>query len=287
MSNTQNRSTTRRPRLSVAVRTRIVQIRASDEAHPPSLDRILDRLREEGFDPLPSRGSVQNVVHAWGKLPKDVKNRDLPFQWHQLDRARIPWEASEWVLDVLHAHEWQVMGLAKRAEEPDLPSFSAAQILERRGRFTNRMATWSWRIHQAAPEITPGYVLVLANLYALEEQARDVLADNPPMQVEPYDAWLTFRPYRMDFEGTEDAGNIYEDAGNIYDDAIRLGMIPALPSSYDRGTELAKLLSEATPFTSEFFSWLRAFHLDKWLKPWQKSTQGEHDERPPQEAEPE
>ena len=32
-------------------------------------------------DPLPSRGSVQNVVRAWGKKPEHVRARDQPFQW--------------------------------------------------------------------------------------------------------------------------------------------------------------------------------------------------------------
>ena len=210
-----------RPRLTAAVRTRIVQIRASNPGRPPSIDKILDQLQDERFDPLPGRGSVQNIIRQWEDLPENLRLRDMPFTWHRMEDCRAPWEASEWVCEcqwILEETRLRyVSGSAKALDNPqeyerqfrtefeipphvvvqNIPT-SLEQIIEGARRnliFTNRWAVWCWRVHLAVPDLTAGHVLGIAQRYALEEQAYDLLVEHPVMDVADVDAWLTFRPY--------------------------------------------------------------------------------------------
>ena len=60
--------------------------------------------------------------------------------------------------------------------------------------FTNRWATWCWRVHLAAPDLDAGHVLAIAKGYAMQEQAYDLLSERPPMDVGASNAWLVYRP---------------------------------------------------------------------------------------------
>jgi hypothetical protein len=174
---------TRKPRIAPEVRTRIIQLRGSNEDQPLSLDAIQNELAFEEYI-VPSRSTVQNIVRAWEEMPLDMRQRDLPFEWHRLERARLPWEASRWVLDCLHAYHAYAIGTARGMELNPEPFWA-----KRRWRppFTNRWATWCWRIHQAVPERPPSGVLLIAGTYSLAEQAEDLLPNHPPMKVAVYD----------------------------------------------------------------------------------------------------
>lgn len=218
-------ATKRKPRLSPALRTRIVQLRASKSDHPPSLDDILNALQQERdpqdnskplWDPLPSRGSVQNIVRSWHDLDEEVRQRDLPFKWHELEKACIPWEASSWVQSCLQTYE-----LAK------IPSNYAGlgEFLNRLVVrlvtpfvFTNRWAKWCWRIHEAVPTYETLLVLLLAREYTLAEQERDLLPDHPEMAVEGLTSFLRWFPDL----------NAPELNSDQYQEAVQLGVIQAV-----------------------------------------------------------
>ena len=185
---------TRRWRLDPWIRLRIVQIRSSNPTQPPSLDRILDQLQAGGVNPLPSRGTVQNVVHWWENLPPEIKTRDRPFQWSRLESARIPWEASEWVMECKRLYEaGQILDLWQREGE------NALQMVQLwYSPLTNRWATWCWRVHLAAPDMEHIEVTSLAHIFVVAEQAHDLFDLGPLPAIERVEAWLSYRPDRGD-----------------------------------------------------------------------------------------
>jgi len=234
---------TRKPRIGPEVRTRIIQLRGSNEDQPLSLDAILDELAIEEYI-LPSRGTVQNIVRAWEDMPPDIRQRDLPFEWHLLERARLPWEASRWVLDCLHAYHVYAIGTARRMElnpEPFKEYPPVDRFLANRPPFTNRWATWCWRIHQAVPERPPSGVLLIAGTYSLAEQAEDLLPNHPSMKVAAYDSWLAFRPYLAEsvYWTEEIQGDDAMEYADVYQEAKRFGIAPLIPEN-DEEHEQAK-----------------------------------------------
>ena len=234
----------RKPRLAVGIRTRIVQLRASNPDHPPSIDTILSRLSEEGWDRIPSRGSVQNVVHWWEGIDPKIRVRELPFQWQQLDRARIPWEASDWVLSCWHVFD----GLKQLGISDGLKSFLKAWEP-----FTNRWATWSWRVHLAASDLPEMVVLAIAAEYALAEASTD-FGFVAELGVEGIDAFLRRRPW-----GSKRRAKDYEEA-------VRDGLIPPIPRyNYEGAVELSQ--SAAEKFPSEI-SHAFAGYLSTYWREW-------------------
>lgn len=215
---------TGRPRLTRGVRARIVQIRASDREHPPSIDAILDRLQKEGIDPLPARGSVHNVIREWEKQPEEVRRREFPFEWHRLEDARIPWEASSWILccqEARLAGQLDAVALDRREKERiavELGINPASIVWHVVGAvFTNRLATWYWRIHWAAPDLGPKDVQPLALLCAAQERMKDIVGT--PMDITMLEEWLILRPDK------ERRSNGFAGAWRRYWDAVDLGLV--------------------------------------------------------------
>ena len=202
------------------MRTRIVQLRASNPARPMSLDAILDKLQEEGWQHIPSRGSVQNIVFDWEHIPEEIRQRDLPFRWHQLDRARIPWEASGWVARCHVLYERQILGglefLYKNQKK--YPEHDAQAILDYGPKFTNRWACWAWRVHLAAERLTENRVLIIAYEYALAEQIRDLVPDHPEIDMSGWDDMLRWLSYDLPGEHVV-----------FYADALKHGLVKPIP----------------------------------------------------------
>ena len=85
-----------RPPVSDKLRLKIIQIFESAPGEKRmTIQDIEDRLALELEDEknpgktvwgedLPSRGTVQNVVNAWRKLPKQIRLHLKPFKWHHL-----------------------------------------------------------------------------------------------------------------------------------------------------------------------------------------------------------
>ena len=220
-----------RPRLSPALRTRIVQIRASNEAHPPSLDAILDELATEGWDPLPSRGSVQNVVRTWRELPEEIRRKEFPFQWQRLENASIPWEASHWALQCLSAHYESALESATWAREIGEREYGVSNLKVPiiGSAFTNRWAKWCWLLHLAAPDLLPRDVLILATVPATEERIQDLLGKQ--MNIQDLGDWLALRPDLEIRRGVQDAWQRYWDA-------VDLGLVKhPIPKTLDEAVE--------------------------------------------------
>ena len=128
-------------------------------------------------------------------------------------------------------------------EAKPIEGYSVAQFLRERPVFTNRWATWCWRVSQALPDWGSNRIVLVAGTYAQAEQAEDLLPNHPPMEVAAYDTWLAFRPYQVEKEYWTE--RISEDKaieyGSFYLEARRLGIASAIPEpdvDLERGWEL-------------------------------------------------
>ena len=212
-----------RPRTSPALIARIIQIRASNPESPPSIDRIVDLLSLEVskglWEHLPGRGTVQNVVRRWEDRPEEVRHLDMPFEWHRLGRARIPWEASGFVLKCKYEYDSMYLTAAKDTVIRDV-SYDFRSVLENREPFTNRWSSWCWRLHCAAPDLSLATskkkaekkeaeqvaifvetaeshamaILSIAERYVHEEQVLDLVPGYGGMEVADLDDFLIYRP---------------------------------------------------------------------------------------------
>ena len=210
-----------RPRIPVAIRTRIVQLRASNPARPMSLDAILKQLAKEEWRDLPSRGSVQKIVSDWEHLPEEIRQRDLPFRWHQLDRARLPWEASGWVARCHVLYErYHLDGIERLTKM--YPEADAQEILDFDDTFTNRWACWCWRVHLAVERLPEMRVLIIAYEYTLAEQIQDLVPDHPQIDMSGWDDMLLWLSYDLRPEDLV-----------FYADALKHGLVKPIPDLAD------------------------------------------------------
>jgi hypothetical protein len=225
-----------RPRLPDDVRLKIVQKRARSPGSPPSIDVILRELDEEAGDDgyRPSRGSVQNVVHQWGKEVEAIRDRELPFQWHQLEKAGIPWEAGEWVgrCDAARIKGYIDLVGEGRVDIESLQSFS---------KFTNRLARWCWRVHLVAPDLPPIIALEMARAYDQAEMAHDLLPSHPPMQTDVFDGWLSL-------VGVGPKHDEYKERKALYIKAVEAQLVPRMTVS--AGFQEVQQTSDLTGLTT-------------------------------------
>ena len=181
---------------------------------------------------MPSRASVHNVVRKWENEAPNVRLRDLPFHLHEVDKARLPWEASAWVAECQRILESFHVIITRGDEMPSGSNVPTKEFVATLPRFTNRWAAWCWRTHQMVPDLSAIEILMVANIYAREEQSRDLLPQNPRMNAEGLDSWMVFRP---DTEGQE--------AALTYLHAIRLGIASPVPSRQELSAR-ERLLTE-------------------------------------------
>jgi hypothetical protein len=80
---------------------------------------------------------------------------DEPFQWHKLDQYGLPWEASGYLLTLWH-------GIWSGELETFYP-------IEEAKRITARNVLWWWRVHLAAPDISPMHTLMWASRFVNNE----------------------------------------------------------------------------------------------------------------------
>ena len=191
-----------RPRLAPRLRLRIMQIRASHAESPPSIDKILDRMAQEGIDPLPARGTVASVIREWEELPELVRWQESPFRWDHPDRADVPWEASHWIRQCSNTETIEMLEIGNAVKgivitdvgDPPkvLKSEHSPVDMSPFVRFTNRLAKWCWRIHLAAPDLLPKDVLGLASIPATEEATFDLTGIR--VEIQDLNDWLALRP---------------------------------------------------------------------------------------------
>ncbi len=170
---------------------------------------IYEAIWERFGDEAVSERTVATWVKGFKSLSPETIALDSPFQWHLMDRYGLPWEAGQYIMDILYLIE-EIREVQK----------ARAETIPRNGRVritphpTARDALWCWRVHLAAPEIatTVGYlsdVYHLARQFAFREIARDVLAS--PVETADLEALLVYKPW-LDFGGEDVRHQAYHKA---------------------------------------------------------------------------
>ena len=185
---------------------------------PPERDRLsaprtLARLQQK----FPGR------VDHWAKdrvsrLIADLKKRyyDTPrlqtlnsaFKWHRLADYDLPWEASQFLLEMQTwfeewYSEWSRETRAGSEEGYPDPVFTVHE------------AQWSWRIHLAAPDLDLFKNWTIAHRFMIHE-LRATLRVEPP-DMEALEGYLRYGEWRS------------EDHRNRYHKAIQEGRVRPLP----------------------------------------------------------
>jgi hypothetical protein len=166
---------------------------------PPEKQRLsapktLDHLQQN----FPGR--VDFSVDTVRRLINDLKKRhDAPaqrhlaagFEWHRMEEYRLPWEASQFLLEM---QAW--------CEETYVPHA-----------FTVHEAQWCWRVRLAAPDLGFEDTWKQAQDFVYEERHHDLLGE--PLDVADLQAYLAHGEWRS------------EDHRNRYRRAVKEGRIPA------------------------------------------------------------
>ena len=146
---------------------------------PTKIHEALDR--EFGFDAASLR-----TVASWTKKFKELGTRagfDAPFDWTNLASYELPWEASDYLLEL-----WQFVN------EGDIRRFknSVSNPVNDES-ITGRQMTWCWRVHQACPDIGPYDTFWLAQRFVI----REVQQQNYGIQISSKDlmSHLAYRPW--------------------------------------------------------------------------------------------
>jgi hypothetical protein len=156
--------------------------------------RSICRKLEEEFPEPVSQRTVERWLHAWRDQDSSL---DAPFQWYLMEEYGLPWQASEYLLE-MWAYFLVRSVYNPKAEPPP----------------TVRQVRWWWRVHQAAPDIDRQDVWWIAQEFVVREVAHEVLAQ--PLEMADVEAWLAVKPWSG------------EDQRSTYLSTVRIGLIPPL-----------------------------------------------------------
>jgi hypothetical protein len=178
---------------------RVYELRRKDRLSFSAIAEELSNEAEDGrkFD----RATIYRVCKNLPDSPLDE-----PFQWQKLEEYGIPWEASGFLLSLWHGI-WE-RKLVESTEEAE--------------RITAREVLWAWRVHLAAPDISPAHTLMWARRFAGNEIGH--LVSGMELNFEGLYQALAYR----DFEGEAQA-EIYGKAleeGRVKPAAIFAGWLP-------------------------------------------------------------
>jgi hypothetical protein len=208
-----------------------------------SIDKIFKAL-----DGSISRNSVAKYVQHFDRLDPHIRERELEYEWTEPERARIPWEATTWVVDCLHDYEKGILktmadvtGISPEADETEMLGYNEV--------FSNRWATWCWRVHLAAPNLSQEQVLGIAIEYAIVERANDFLPIKPRVEMGGWDDWLRWL-------GRITPDTDLEEWKLDYDKALRLDTLKRVP---DVATiiDVSWYTSSKIPHANPAVSWHR------------------------------
>jgi len=153
-----------------------------------------------GHEDLVHLNSVKNWLREFRESDRGF---DDPFEWHQLAKYDLPWEASEFLLEM-----WAYV------KELNADLAWALQYSASVPPPTVRQAHWWWRVHQAAPSKDKEFIRVVADQLWISELHKDVLGRT--VDVSGIEAYLAYREWVSPKHKTD------------YLQAIKDGRIPPL-----------------------------------------------------------
>jgi hypothetical protein len=128
--------------------------KASPHYRPTELFKVIDAIHP---DLKLETNSVYELVQSWIKryketwdrLTKERKALGKEFQWQDMEKYGIPWDASGWLIQALERERFA--SFQARTVSLALPMFSVLQV------------TWWWRIHLLAPDFTTMLCVAIGN----------------------------------------------------------------------------------------------------------------------------
>lgn len=140
------------------------------------------------------------TIATWIKRFKAGGNSlDEEFEWHKIEEYGLPWEASQYLLELWrNFKEWQ----RDSGIQP-----SARQLI------------WWWRIHNARPELRPHEVIDISQRFIIREMATDIAGK--PKYMKDLEALIAYRGW-----DTNPDTNAYGRKRYLW--AIENGIIPPL-----------------------------------------------------------
>ena len=187
--------------------------------HKAIYDALFAEYGESGENKAVSERTVGNWIEKFKKIPAEALDEDAPFEWHRLEEYGLPWEASPYILDI-----W-------------------ASILVARPLTTVRAVRWWWRVHLAAPELSPLNIVFMAAEFEHRELVHEVFGQT--MEMADLEAFLAFKPW------------IDEQHLLAYTDAVDRQQIPAFQNQLKAGEGTAVNL-----FTNMFWN------TEEWIEGW-------------------
>ncbi len=246
---------------------------------------IYKELDKQFGDEAVSERTVGTWIKRYKSLDPETVDLDAPFEWHQLDKYGLPWEAGAYMVELLYLIETS-RALNRDEEDEPNPRTSVTPLL------SVREALWCWRVHRASPEIGEAVgnladVLDLGRLFAGREELANVLGE--PLYMEDLEALLVYKPW-LDFAGEEVRHQAYHQA--VGDGAIpalhsgRVAMVKkfvALRSAANLKdgspilSETGKVALATLSFSKEHPELLTSQQLEIWMKG-QKKSKAERDQ---------
>jgi hypothetical protein len=235
------------------------QRKAADE-DVSAVDVQVD-LEEKHPEGTASYRLVANWVKEFNNRDEWQVILDSPFQWHLMDQYKLPWEAGDYLMDIVYKMGVTCSALKGKPVviglDPTLEAQVGAETAQRirsswQSRGTReytvpllplsvREANWCWRVHLAAPEIgrDVGLSVDVADLsieFAFRELVRDMLGR--PFEVADLEALLVYKPW-LDFKKEEVRHQTYHVA-------VDQGVAPPVKSSLDimLGIEWLNIIEE-------------------------------------------
>ena len=123
-----------------------------------------------------------------------------------MDQYGLPWEASDFLLQILYEYTKRAFDPTLRNEPlaqglPSLNSIEGYRLLEVDGRrnlkgLPARTAIWCWRIHQAAAGLDEVWAIVMmAEDFAMAERVLEVFGSGDLMDFQQENALFTYKPW--------------------------------------------------------------------------------------------
>jgi hypothetical protein len=172
-------------------------------------------IHEDLQETHPEGTASYRLVADWIREFKRQDDRqallDSPFRWHLMEQCGLPWEASNYLLEMWRLNvEGNLIAYEVILADG---SIGTPQLVP-----TNRQARWWWRVHRAAPNLSFSEVNILTDDFVLRELDHEILG--LPLEMADLQAFLAYRPW----EGLPEDDSRYE----AYRQAINQGRIPRL-----------------------------------------------------------
>jgi hypothetical protein len=169
---------------------------------------LFKNFSSDGQDVVSER-TIAKWVKAFKSLTANEVDSDSNFHWHSMEQHGIPWEAGNYLNNMLYAIH-SLNHSNSTADTLQMPRSCYCRDLQ----LSFRYAKWCWRVHLAAPEIG-ATVGKLSDVFfiAIQFGDREIFTEilEQPIEIEDLEALLVYKPW-LDVGETEERHSAYHRA---------------------------------------------------------------------------